>query len=146
MDEAMIQRLEKSFKLLAPRGPELIDHFYAHLFSKNPTLRKLFPKDMQSQKQKLLASLILVIQNLRKPEALRQPLLDLGRRHVAYQTEPAHYPVVRDTLIGVMKDMAGDAWNDQLTQDWTYAINMVAAVMIEGHQLPAKSRNSAGTR
>ncbi|MBX3395374.1 MAG: hypothetical protein KF841_08395 [Phycisphaerae bacterium] len=146
MDEAMIQRLEKSFKLLAPRGPELVDHFYAHLFSKNPTLRKLFPKDMQSQKQQLLASLILVVQNLRKPDALRQPLLDLGRRHVAYQAEPEHYPVVRDTLIGVMKDMAGNAWNDQLTQDWTDAINLVATVMIEGHKLANKSRTSTGIR
>ena len=36
MEEARIQRLEQSFNLIAPRGPELVDRFYAHLFSKHP--------------------------------------------------------------------------------------------------------------
>lgn len=139
MDDTLIQRLESSFKLLAPRGPELVDHFYAHLFSKNPSLRPLFPRDMSSQKQKLLASIVLVINNLRKPESLRHPLVDLGRRHVAYQTKPDHYPVVRDTLVGVMKDMAGAAWNQQLTDDWTSALNVVASIMLEGHKIEEKS-------
>ncbi len=138
MNEALIQRLEASFKLLAPRGPELIDHFYAHLFSKNPALRPLFPRDMVSQKQKLLTSLMLAIRGLRSPEKLRQPLLDMGRRHFSYQTKPEHYAVVRDTLIGVMRDMTGTGWTEQLTQDWSEALNLVAGVMLEGHALESK--------
>ena len=137
MEEARIQRLEQSFNLIAPRGPELVDHFYAHLFSKNPAVRSMFPQDMNDQKKKLLASLVLVIQNIRKPEALRQPLLDMGSRHAGYGTEPEHYPIVRDTLIGVMSDMAGDKWNNQLTEDWTAALNFVAGVMVEGQKLHA---------
>ena len=31
MDQGMINRLESSFKLLAPRGPELVDRFYAEI-------------------------------------------------------------------------------------------------------------------
>ena len=138
MNEALIQRLEASFRQIAPRGPELIDHFYAHLFSKNPALRPLFPRDMMSQKQKMLTSLMLVIRGLRSPEKLRQPLLDMGRRHFSYQTKPEHYTIVRDTLIGVMRDMAGAGWTDQLTRDWTDALNLIADVMLEGHVLESK--------
>lgn len=134
MEEAFIQRLEQSFNLLAPRGPELMDRFYAHLFSKHPAVRKMFPRDMSGQKNKLLAALVLVVQNLRNPEVLQPVLIEMGGRHVGYGTEPEHYPIVRDTLVGVMKDMAGSQWNDQLTSDWTGALDFIASVMLEGHK------------
>ncbi len=107
MDNAVIERLEASFNLLAPRGEELVDRFYANLFAKHPEVRSMFPDDMGEQKKKLLASLVLVVQNLRKPEKLADPLKNLGAKHVHYKTQPEHYPVVRDTLVGVMADMAG---------------------------------------
>lgn len=132
MEQAMIERLESSFNLLAPRGPELVDRFYAHLFSKHPALRPMFPSDMGEQKKKLLASLVLVIENIRKTEKLEQPLQDLGVRHVGFGTQAEHYPVVRDTLVSVMAEMAGEAWNDQLTQDWNGALDFVSSVMLEG--------------
>ncbi len=141
MEQAMIERLESSFNLLAPRGPELVDRFYAHLFSENPGLRPMFPSDMGDQKKKLLASLVLVIENIRNTEKLGQPLHDLGARHVGFGTAPEHYPVVRDTLISVMADMAGEAWNDQLTQDWNGALDFVSSVMLEGAKNAAPAGN-----
>ena len=137
MDQAMIERLESSFNLLAPRGPELVDRFYAHLFSKHPALRPMFPSDMGEQKKKLLGSLALVIENIRKTEKLEQPLMDMGERHVGYGAQPEHYPVVRDTLVAVMADMAGEAWSDQLTQDWNGALDFVASTMLEGAKIAA---------
>lgn len=135
MDEALIKRLEDSFKMLAPRGPELMDRFYAHLFSKHPALRKMFPRDMSGQKNKLLAALVLVVQNLRNPEALQPVLIEMGGRHAGYGTEPEHYPIVRDTLVQVMADMAGDKWSARLTGDWTAALSVVAGIMMEGHKI-----------
>ncbi len=133
MDQAVIERLESSFNLLAPRAEELVDRFYANLFAKRPEVRSMFPDDMAEQKKKLLASLVLVVHNLRKPEKLADPLKNLGTRHVGYQTQPEHYPVIRDTLVGVMADMAGSQWNDQLTSDWSGALDFVSSVMLEGH-------------
>ncbi len=143
MDQAMIERLESSFNLLAPRGPELVDRFYAHLFSENPGLRPMFPSDMSEQKKKLLGSLVLVIENIRNTEKLAQPLKDMGERHVGYGAAPEHYPVVRDTLVSVMAEMAGEAWNDQLTQDWNGALDFVSSVMLEGakNAVPAGNPN-----
>ncbi len=138
MDTATIERLKSSFNMLAPRGQELVDRFYAHLFSKNPQVRPMFPKSMADQKQKLLTSLVLVVKNLSAPDRLRGPLMDLGRRHNAYGTLPAHYPIVRDTLVSVMSDMAGEGWNDQLQSDWLGALDFVSAVMLEGAATPAE--------
>ena len=38
MDEAVIERLEESFAMLAPRGQEVAARFYAHLFATQPRL------------------------------------------------------------------------------------------------------------
>ena len=65
-------------------------------------------------------------------EKLEKPLAEMGRRHVGYGAEPEHYPVVRDTLVSVMADMAGYAWNDQLTNDWSGALDFVASAMLAG--------------
>ncbi len=140
MNQDQIQRLESSFNLLAPRAQELADRFYAKLFTEHREVRTMFPRDMSDQKQKLVASLVLVVRNLRTPEKLHQPLVDMGQRHVGYGTQAEHYPVVRDTLVAVMGEMAGDAWNDQLESDWKSAVDFVASVMLEGaQQLTASS-------
>ncbi len=132
MDQALIERLESSFNLVAPRGEELITRFYALLFSRNPEVRPMFPEQMDDQKGKLLASLVLVVQNLRTPEKLMEPLHAMGARHAGYGTLEAHYPVVRDTLVEVMAEIAGEAWSDQLEADWKGAVDLVSSIMLEG--------------
>lgn len=134
MDLALIQRLEDSFRLLAPRGPELVDRLFAHLFARSPDLRPMFPTDLAAVKKRVLAAIVLIVQNLRRPEQLTAPLRDMGERHVAYGAQLEHYPIVRDTLIGVMKDMSGAAWSAPLTADWTAALNLVVSTMLEGHR------------
>ncbi len=138
MDSSALSRIEQSFQAIAPRGPELVDRFYALLFARHPSVRQLFPQDMSAQKQKLLASLKLVIQNIRAPEKLREPLLQMGARHANYGAQPAHYPAVRDTLIEVLAELAGPAWTPQHQQDWTDALNLVATVMLEGQRQAAQ--------
>lgn len=132
-------RIEKSFALVAHRGPELVDRFFAALFSKAPQVRALFPRDMYEPKEKLLSGVLFVVKNIRKPDALRGPLVELGRRHAGYGAQPEHYPLVRDTLVEVIAEMAGDAWTEELTSDWKSALNCVAAVMLEGHRIEEKA-------
>lgn len=145
MDSASIGRLESSFAFLAPRGEELVDRFYGALFAGNPVLRAMFPRHLGEQKKRLLASIVLVMKNLRTPAAVRQPLLELGRRHADYGTKEEHYGVVRDTLIGVMADMAGSAWNQTLQEDWTAALNAVASIMIEGQRQAAATPTASSS-
>ena len=137
MDRTAVQRLKSCFNQLAPRGPELMDRFYAHLFSEHPHLRPMFPKNMAEQKQMQLASLMLVVKHLATPERLRSPLLELGCRHVEYGAKTEHDPIVRDTLVAVIGEMAGEAWSPQLESDWKGAIDFVASIMIEGATTPA---------
>lgn len=139
MSDDPAARVEASFRLVNHRGPELADRFYAALFARHPQLRSLFPAAMHEQKQKLLSAVMFVVKNVRRPDALRKPLVDLGRRHHLYGAQPEHYPILRDTLIDVIAELAGDGWTPQLTSDWKAALNCVAAVMLEGHRIEEKA-------
>ncbi len=132
MNAATIERLESNFRHIAPRGEELVDRFYATLFSRHPAVRGMFTGDMSEQKKKLLSSIALVMKNLRAPDALRQPLMELGRRHSGYGVKAEHYAIVRDTLIEVLAELSGQSWSSQLTADWTEALNFVAETMQAG--------------
>jgi methyl-accepting chemotaxis protein len=127
-----LQALERSFDLVAPRGDELMDEFYARLFAAAPAVRPLFPDDMQRQKTMLLGALVLLRKSLRDLEAIVPKLRELGARHVAYGTRPEHYPVVGSVLIASMAALAGDAWKPEYESAWAGAFEIVAAAMLEG--------------
>ena len=128
-----LEALETSFDLVAPRGEDLIDLFYAKLFAAAPAVRPLFPHtDLRRQKAMLLGTLVLLRKSLRDLDAIVPKLRALGARHVAYGAEPAHYPVVGQVLIESMADVAGAAWRPEYSAEWSAAFDVVAGAMLDG--------------
>ena len=128
-----IEALETSFDLVAPRGDELMEIFYAQLFDTAPAVQPLFADaDMARQRQMLLAALVLLRQSLRNLDAVVPALRKLGARHVAYGARAGHYPLVGAALIGAMETVAGDAWELRYAEAWSEAFGVVAATMLEG--------------
>ena len=103
-----LEALETSFDLVAPRGDELMDYFYARLFFAAPAVKPLFPNDMKKQKTILLGALVLLRKSLRNLDAIVPKLRELGARHVAYGAKPEHYGVVGATLITSLATIAGE--------------------------------------
>jgi methyl-accepting chemotaxis protein len=130
-----VELLESSFNLVAPKGEALVNRFYERLFKKYPSVKPMFKKTtMKEQKKKLLASLVLVIQNLRHPDKLTGALQQLGARHVAYGTKPAHYEAVGENLLAVLGEFAGNAWTPAVKQAWTDAYGAITTIMLAGAQ------------
>lgn len=130
-----LDALEESFDLVAPRGDELMDVFYARLFAVAPAVRPLFAgTDLKKQKTMLLGTLVLLRKSLRDLESIVPKLRELGTRHVAYGAQPAHYPVVGEVLLASMAEIAGAAWSPAYQRAWTAAFAVVADAMLEGAQ------------
>ena len=128
-----LEALETSFDLVAPRGDELMDEFYARLFDAAPAVKPLFAgTDLGRQKTMLLGTLVLLRKSLRDLDAIVPKLRELGARHVAYGAQPEHYPVVGEALIGSMAEIAGEAWLPEYDHAWAAAFDLVAGVMLEG--------------
>ncbi len=133
LTEQQIQLLETSFAAVAPRGAELVELFYEHLFADYPEVIPMFANTVPAEQQKkLLASLKLVVDNIRKPEKLGPALEQMGARHVQYGTKEAHYPAVGATLLKSLAEIAGDLWNDELQDAWATAYGAISEIMLQG--------------
>jgi len=128
-----LRALETSFDVVARRGDELMDEFYARLFEAAPAVKPLFAHtDLKRQKAMLLGTLVLLRKSLRDLDAIVPKLRELGARHVAYGARPEHYPVVGEVLLSAMSAVAADAWRPEHERAWSEAFSVVAWAMMEG--------------
>lgn len=132
MSPESVVLVESTFQALRPQGPLLVERFYEALFARHPEVRPMFRADMQPQRAALLGALDLAVGNLRNPDALVPALEALGRRHAGYGVQSAHYGVVRDVLLDVLAELAGDAWTDEVQGAWRQTLDLVGTVMLRG--------------
>ncbi|NEQ50936.1 MAG: globin [Leptolyngbya sp. SIO3F4] len=128
-----VDLLEQSFALVAPKADDLVSTFYDNLFTDYPDAKPLFEHtDMAKQKQMLKGGLVMVVENLRKPDVLGKALKGLGARHVKYGALPAHYPLVGNSLLKTLEQYAGSAWTADVKQAWVDAYGAITELMLEG--------------
>ncbi|MFO0873504.1 MAG: globin domain-containing protein [Phycisphaerales bacterium] len=133
-DEAIIARLESSFAIVAADGT-FAARFQDRLFAEHPELRPMFPADLTALRRKLADTLATVVGTLRQPQQLRATLHALGKRHAAYGARNEHYPIIVRHLVGGLADALGPRWSPDLEREWTQALELVAATMIEGGRM-----------
>ncbi len=125
--------LRESFEALAPQADRLAERFYDRLFETHPEVKPLFAgTDLPQQRQKLVQSLAIIVRSLESPERLARYLMELGRRHAEYGVVADHYPVVAETLLAVMEELAGELWTDVWADAWQEALGAVAELMLSG--------------
>ena len=128
-----VELLEQSFEAIKPQANEFVNSFYDNLFTANPEAKPLFKTtDMAEQKKKLLSSLVLVVENLRKPDVLDSALRGLGARHVKYGALPEHYPLVGGALLTTFEQYLGDQWTPKVKQAWVDAYGAISQIMLDG--------------
>lgn len=132
-----VDALEQSFEQVKERGAEFTQHFYATLLTDYPIVEPLFAHTaLEEQGKKLFASLVLIVDSLRKPEILKSTLTGLGTRHVKYGVLPEHYPMVGGALLKTLARTLENNWTPELEQAWTEAYGIVTQLMLEGADYP----------
>ncbi len=133
-----VELLEESFAALAPQGDRLVELFYENLFNDYPSVVPLFAGvEPGEQRKKLLASLVLAVENLRKPDVLAPVLENMGRKHVEYGALADHYPAVGATLLKSMAEVASELWTPEVEEAWVGAYALISETMLHGASTPA---------
>jgi hemoglobin-like flavoprotein/uncharacterized protein YjbI with pentapeptide repeats len=128
-----VDLLESSFQKVKPYANEFASSFYENLFKAYPEMKPLFAKtDMVTQHKKLLSSLVLVVENLRNPEALEPVLNALGSRHISYGAIPKYYEPVVKSLLVTFEQYLQDDWNPEIQKAWRNALRAISALMLKG--------------
>jgi hemoglobin-like flavoprotein len=132
-----IELLERSFALIKPQAESVTTAFYTTLFERYPEVQPLFTHTaMPEQQKKLFQSLVLVVETLRRPEALTAALENLGTRHMQYGVLPQHYPMVGFALLTAFELHLQEAWTVEVSQAWKAAYAAVTQLMLAGADYP----------
>src|SRR4028119_946126 len=128
-----VEILEQSFEKIKPSADEFAASFYEKLFTAHPELKPLFAKtDMEKQQKKLISTLVLVVENLRSPEALGPVLNALGGRHIGYGVIPKYYRPVGEALLSAFEQYLQQDWTMEVKQAWIDAYGAITALMLKG--------------
>ena len=122
--------LQDNLQKMSSKGQELASTFYSELFKRYPQVNGMFQNtDMAQQEKKLVRALEVIVQNAAKPEFLVPYLEGLGKAHVTYGAEAAHYDAVGECLIHALAVTAGQLWNDELAVAWSEVYTNAAGIM-----------------
>lgn len=131
MNPKQITLVQNTFKLVQPIAETAADLFYNRLFELDSSLRPLFKRDIKEQGKKLMQALAFVVKGLSKPETIIPVVQDLGRRHVHYGVEDAHYDTVGTAMLWTLEQGLGEAFTSEVEEAWAAAYGLLAHVMKE---------------
>jgi pimeloyl-ACP methyl ester carboxylesterase/hemoglobin-like flavoprotein len=126
-----VRRVVASFARVAPRAEDLAAGMYRRLFAAHPRLRALFPEEMTAQRRKLVGALVVIVDNLRRPDRLLPLLVDLGQRHAAYGVKAADFDAVGEALLGAIDEFDPEL-DDAGRAAWARAYHQIASAMRRG--------------
>lgn len=126
-----ISLIEKSFSKVKENKEEFINTFYDDLFILAPEVKYLFNNTTnQRQGEKLYNALVILVENISDPDAIKEILEPLGQDHLNYGAQLSHYPVVGECLINSLKKINKDEWNQDMEKAWSDTYQTVAEIMI----------------
>ena len=130
-----IELLKEGFKEATEHNNKFVEVFYEKLFTQYPETRRLFPEDMNSQREKLILSLATIAGALELPHILGPYLEQLGQSHKQFQVVPEHYPVLGQVLLETLAEFLGPKWSPEMQAAWIDAYALISATMLRGYSL-----------
>ena len=131
MTKEEIILIKRTWKLFREINPVVVgDTFYSKLFLDNPSVRKMFPKEMNQQYQKLIDMLSTIVGRLDNLEELSSDIAAMAQRHVAYGVKPAQYQKVGEALLWTLEQGLGKDYTPEVQEAWTKCYTTLADAMI----------------
>ncbi len=127
-----IRIVKKTWRIFRSVDPVIVaDTFYSKLFNDTPSLRSMFPKDMQKQYLKLMDMLSTIIARLDNLQSLVSEIKAMAQRHVQYGVRPANYKLVGKALLWTLQKGLGKDWNEEVKDAWEKCYTTLANTMID---------------
>lgn len=86
---------------------------------------------MDSQYQKFVDMLSIIVARLDRPDTLIQEISQLARSHEGYGVKPEHYIAVREALLWTLERGLGNDWNEDVQQAWVACYDSLTQSMLQ---------------
>jgi nitric oxide dioxygenase len=109
--------------------------FYNKLFELDPGLRQLFKGDINTQSQKLVAMITIVVHKLNNLDEIISDVKEMGIQHQKNLAQPQHYNTVASALIWALENALGKEWNEEVKESWTALYKTLSKKMMDKTQI-----------
>ncbi|HSG93447.1 MAG TPA: NO-inducible flavohemoprotein [Methylotenera sp.] len=133
MNSAQINIVKQTVPILQEHGEMLTRRFYENMFSNNPEVKRFFNPAHQhsgTQQRALAGAICAYAANIDNPDALSGAVDLIAHKHVSLGIKPEHYPIVGSNLILTIKEVLGDAANDEVIEAWTAAYGQLVDIFV----------------
>lgn len=129
-----LEIVKATVPVLEEHGTAITTVFYKNMFDQHPELLDIFNETNQKlgrQQTALAMTVLAAAKHLDKLAVLLPQVTQISHKHRALQILPEHYPIVGHHLIGAIKEVLGEAANDDIIDAWTEAYDEIADVFIQ---------------
>ena len=129
-----LEIVKATVPVLEEHGTAITTVFYKNMFNQHPELLDIFNETNQKlgrQQTALAMTVLAAAKHLDKLAVLLPQVTQISHKHRALQILPEHYPIVGHHFIGAIKEVLGEAANDDIIDAWTEAYDEIADVFIQ---------------
>ncbi|TXY07840.1 NO-inducible flavohemoprotein [Vibrio mimicus] len=141
-----INIIKSTIPLLESAGPALTQHFYQRMFSHNPELKHIFNMTHQNtgrQSVALFEAIAAYAKHIDNLDALTSAVERIAHKHTSFNIQPEHYQIVGHHLLETLRELAPEAFTQQVEEAWTAAYFFLAQVFIDREGALYLERNHA---
>ncbi|EEY45846.1 NO-inducible flavohemoprotein [Vibrio mimicus] len=141
-----INIIKSTIPLLESAGPALTQHFYQRMFSHNPELKHIFNMTHQKtgrQSVALFEAIAAYAKHIDNLAALTSAVERIAHKHTSFNIQPEHYQIVGHHLLETLRELASEAFTQQVEEAWTAAYFFLAQVFIDREGALYLERNHA---
>ncbi|ENS5605463.1 NO-inducible flavohemoprotein [Vibrio mimicus] len=141
-----INIVKSTIPLLESAGPALTQHFYQRMFSHNPELKHIFNMTHQKtgrQSVALFEAIAAYAKHIDNLAALTSAVERIAHKHTSFNIQPEHYQIVGHHLLETLRELAPEAFTQQVEEAWTAAYFFLAQVFIDREGALYLERNHA---
>ncbi|MGF1909948.1 NO-inducible flavohemoprotein [Vibrio kasasachensis] len=138
LNENHIAVVKSTIPLLESAGPALTQHFYQRMFSHNPELKNIFNMTHQKtgrQSVALFEAIAAYAKNIENLSALTLAVERIAHKHTSFNIQAKHYQIVGHHLIETLRELAPDAFTNEVEEAWTAAYLFLAQVFIDREEV-----------
>ena len=129
-----LEIVKATVPVLEEHGTAITTVFYKNMFNEHPELLDIFNETNQKlgrQQTALAMTVLAAAKHLENLATLLPQVTQISHKHRALQILPEHYPIVGKHLLGAIKQVLGEAANDDIIDAWTEAYDEIADVFIQ---------------
>ncbi len=137
-----VSLIKESFAYVMASPQQSMEYFFAHLFTRNPEIRALFPLEMSGLRDRVFSALARLVWSMDEPETSAAFLAQIARDHRKFGVRDRHLQSFFAALADTVERAAGRAWTPAMATAWEHVLHnanhtMRTAMQQDGQVRPA---------